>query len=133
MKNRLLILAALALTGSWATSQDDQNAPDSRLPQSKQAMLAMDVSLEKVMENKVYGPLLIESGLLKEIGPPLKTYSNISRVTVFVGIPNTRFGEPDFIVRIKATEESAIPNLTRIMYGGAPRETRQEDGWTVAK
>lgn len=129
MKKVLFCLLFLVLGARTSLTQE---VFDSSIPKSKQAMMVVDVSLEKIFDNKVLGPL-INPDMLREFGPPIEMedYQSVSRVTVFVGNPDLRTGNSEFVARIRVKDKATLAGLTTRIFGRDDLPTRQEEGWTV--
>ena len=133
MKRVFICLSLLLIGANVSHAQDD--VFDSKIPKSKQAMLVVDVSPEKIFGNKIFGPL-VDRDSLSIYGPPIEMedYENISRITVFVGNPELRTGESEFVARIRVKDKTKLADLTEKMFGFGREglDTHKEDGWTVA-
>lgn len=133
--NRLpLGILLLTICATSLTAQDD--VLDSRIPQSKQAMVVVDVNLESFLSHPLVGPMF-NPRTLAGFGPPIdmKDYMNVKKVTVIVGVPDMRTGDAEFVTRVVVKDKTQLPQLVVKMFGFGREEldTRVEDGWTIAK
>ena len=104
---------------------------DSSVPTSKKAMLLVDIAVSDALDDPLIGTIF--SALdMGGFGPPISfdDYKTIDRLTVFVGNPNMRNGESQFVARVTVKEESDLPKLVKRVFPFDAEEST-EDGWTI--
>ena len=125
----LWLLVCLAANPIFAVAQDD--IFDSSVPASKQAMLLVDIAVSDALSDPFIGPVF---GVLdiSNLGPPIELddYKTIERLTVFVGNPDLRTGDSQFVSRIRFKDDTDVNAIVKKIFP-IDADERTEDGWTV--
>lgn len=104
---------------------------DSSVPTSKKAMLLVDIAVSDALDDPLIGTIF--SALdMGGFGPPISfdDYKTIDRLTVFVGNPDIRNGESQFVARVTVKDEADLPKLVKQVFPFDAEESI-EDGWTI--